>query len=98
MEEGRSDYSSWWDQLKDRRLFPGSAWVFIIWLLLMTLLPFLIILGMSFLKRSEFGSIAFDLNINNYARCLHFTYLRVFGKTLWLAAMATASCLLIGFP
>lgn len=64
----------------------------------MTLFPFLIILGMSFLSKSSIGTIELIPSLGNYLRCFHLTYLRVFAKTLWLAGTATASCLMIGFP
>ena len=64
----------------------------------MTLLPFFLILAMSFLKRTSLGSIEVVPNLQNYIRCFHLIYLKVFGKTLWLASMATLSCLFVGFP
>lgn len=68
------------------------------WLILMTLIPFFIIVGMSFLQRTELGTIEFHFNLNNYAITFNVVYLKVLLKTLWLALMATISCLLVGFP
>lgn len=84
--------------MKRTSLIPSSAWVFLIWLILMTLLPFTLILAMSFLQRSDLGTIVFSLSFNNYEQLLDWVYLRVLLKTLWLALMATVSCLCIGFP
>jgi ABC-type spermidine/putrescine transport system permease subunit I len=84
--------------LRKSSLLPPSAWVFITWLLVMSLLPFLIILGMSFLERSPDGALLFHFNFSNYERSFQWLYLKVFGKTVWLALMATVSCLLLGFP
>lgn len=77
---------------------PLPALFFIFWLGLMTLFPFLIILGMSFMGKSSIGTIEIIPTIQNYIRCFHFAYLKVFGKTIWLAGTATLSCLLVGFP
>lgn len=74
------------------------ALTFIGWLVLLTLVPFSIILGMSFLQRSELGTLTHHLTFANYIRCFDLVYARVIGKTLWLAACATVSCLFIGFP
>lgn len=77
---------------------PAPALVFIAWLILVTVVPFLIILGMSFLERTSLGTIAFHINLNNYARTFEWIYLKVLGRTLWLAGIATLSCLIVGFP
>lgn len=81
-----------------RPALPTPAWFFIAWLATMTLLPFLIILGMSFLRRDALGGIAVSPTLGNYLRCFQWLYVKVLGKTVWLAFMATVSCLLIGFP
>ncbi len=83
--------------MKPRELSP-PALVFIGWLMLLTLIPFLIILGMSFLQRSPTEIVDFHPTLENYFRSFQWIYARVFGKTVWLAMMATVSCLLVGFP
>lgn len=83
---------------KSQPIIPSSAWVFLIWLILMTLLPFTLILAMSFLQRNELGNILFDFSLRNYLQLADWVYLRVLFKTVWLALGATFSCLLIGFP
>jgi spermidine/putrescine transport system permease protein len=76
----------------------NGAWFFLAWLIALTLLPFLIILGMSFLQRGALGALSFTPTLANYARCFQWLYAKVLGKTVWLAFMATVSCLLVGFP
>lgn len=83
---------------KSQPVIPSSAWVFLIWLILMTLLPFTLILAMSFLQRNELGNILFDFSLKNYIQLADWVYLRVLFKTVWLALGATFSCLMIGFP
>ncbi len=70
--------------------------VFLTWLFVLTLIPFFIIISMSFLKGVPYGNIYFSFD--NYIRCFEWIYLKVFLKTLWLSATSTLSCLLIGFP
>jgi spermidine/putrescine transport system permease protein len=77
---------------------PTGAWFFIAWLVTMTLVPFSIILVMSFLTRSDIGTIEFQFTLANYARCFEWVYTRVLWKTAVLAFTATAGCLLLGFP
>lgn len=77
---------------------PFNAYVFLGWLAFMTVFPFLIILGMSFLSKSPTGAIELIPTLSNYSRCFEFVYFQVFLKTFWLALTATASCLLVGFP
>lgn len=85
-------------QPKTSKPIPVTALVFIGWLILMTFLPFLIILGMSFLERTPLGTISFHFNFNNYLRSFQYIYIKVLFKTVGLALMATLSCLAVGFP
>lgn len=77
---------------------PSSALSFIGWLSFFTLLPFLLILGMSFLQKGEYGGYQFIVTFENYLRCFDWIYARVLLKTLWLAFIATSTCLMVGFP
>jgi len=82
----------------NKRILPSSAWMFLIWLILMTLLPFTMILAMSFLQRTELGTIVFSFSFNNYSQLLDWVYIKVLVRTVWLALIATLTCLSIGFP
>jgi spermidine/putrescine transport system permease protein len=84
--------------MKTRLPHSAPALTFIFWLLLMTLVPFLIIAVMSVLERSPQGSVIVHLNFSNYSRAFSWVYMRVLGKTFTLAAAATVSCLILGFP
>jgi spermidine/putrescine transport system permease protein len=80
-----------------RRLSP-SAWLFIGWLLFLTLVPFCLIVAMSFFQKTPEGSIWVAFTLENYARCFQKLYAKVVWKTIALASGATLSCLLVGFP
>ncbi len=77
---------------------PSSAWVFVLWLSLLTLLPFFIILFISFMTRGPEGTVIYTPTLANYSRCFQWLYVQVAAKTVLLASGATLSCLLVGFP
>jgi len=75
-------------------LLPGGAW-----LLLFFVLPLVIIVIYSFLRRSATGDIDWSFSLSNYV--LLFTeplYLTIFWRSLWIALLTTALTLLIGYP
>ncbi len=53
---------------------------------------------MSFLQKGEYGGYQFIVTFENYLRCFDWIYARVLLKTLWLAFIATSTCLMVGFP
>ena len=72
------------------------------------LLPLLIMLLISFAQRGTYGGIkpipdlwqyitSFDW-ISNYLRSLEPLYLEIYARSLWMAVVTTALCLLIGYP
>jgi len=71
----------------------------IFWLALFFIIPLLIVLVVSFSKRSLLGVVEYDFNLDNYRRIFSDAiYLRIFGRSLWLAILNTALCLLIAYP
>jgi spermidine/putrescine transport system permease protein len=77
---------------------PLGGWFFVGWLITLTLAPFLIILSISFLSRSELGTLQFQWTLENYDRCFQWLYAKVLWKTVGLACTATLGCLALGFP
>jgi spermidine/putrescine transport system permease protein len=69
-----------------------------LWLILFTLLPTLLVIAVSVLRRDEAGLIAPVLTTDNYARLLDPIYLKVFGHSLWMAGLATVASLVIAYP
>jgi spermidine/putrescine transport system permease protein len=67
-------------------------------LLLLFVIPQLIMLEASFGRRSVYGLVVHDWNLLNYLRALDPLYLHVLARSLWLALLTTALCLLIGYP
>lgn len=82
---------------------PGwRAWLLLapllVWLGLFVVVPTLILVVYSFCQRDELGQLVFAFTWENYARVLEPTYLRVFLRSIGYAALATALCVVIGFP
>jgi spermidine/putrescine transport system permease protein len=68
------------------------------WLVLFTLVPLLLVLGVSILTRDEAGLVAPRLTLDNYLRLLDPFYLRVLGQSMLMALTATLLCLAIAYP
>ncbi len=62
------------------------------------LLPLLLVLAISFASRGPYGGVQWSFNLTNYMMILDPLYLRIYGRSLLLAAATTAICLLIGYP
>ena len=68
------------------------------WLTLFVFLPNLMIIATSFLTRSETDLIEFTFTLDNYVRLVDPLYATVLLHSLYMALMATAICLLLGYP
>lgn len=102
MAKRRSAAARWFDSRGWRDVTIAAPYV---WLILFFLLPFVIVLAMSFARRAELSPpIAFldgwpYVQAGNFARLLTDSlYIRAFFTSLWNAAVATVFCLLIGYP
>jgi spermidine/putrescine transport system permease protein len=70
-----------------------------LWLGLFFVAPLIIVLIVSFSKRSLLGVVEYDFNLNNYLRIFtDVVYLRILWKSLWLAIINTLLCLVIAYP
>jgi spermidine/putrescine transport system permease protein len=68
-------------------------------LMLATLIaPSAIILLYSLLTRGAYGGVERPFTLENYTRLLDPLYGAIFLRSLWIAAVATALCLALGFP
>ena len=82
---------------------PGwKAWALlapmVLWLLLFVVVPGLILFVYSFCERDEIGGVVFTFTLENYQRVLDPVYLRIFGRSMWYAALTTAICAVVGYP
>jgi|TARA_R110002072_G_scaffold94336_1_gene208484 spermidine/putrescine transport system permease protein len=70
----------------------------IFWLLFFFLIPLTLIWGYSFSEKVGIVDIDLTWTFDNYARALDPLYLKILWKSLWMAAVTTAICLVIAFP
>ncbi|WP_447973190.1 ABC transporter permease [Nitrospira sp. Kam-Ns4a] len=69
-----------------------------VWLILFFFAPLLVVLAISFASRGLYGGVEWTFSLANYALVADPLYLRVYGRSLWLAGATTALCLVLGFP
>ena len=68
-------------------------------LLIVTIaIPLAIIATYSLLTRGAYGGVEPPFTLGNYARLLDPLYGTIFLRSFWIAALATALCLALGFP
>ncbi len=78
------------------------------WLLIFFLIPLAIVFVVSLGERTRLGTVTFDLTnpvalFNDYGRIFNringdFIYLRIFGRSAWLAMLNTIICLVFAYP
>ena len=62
------------------------------------LVPLAIVILYSFLTRGTYGGQGAPYTLENYTRLSDPLYLEILAKSLWIAIVSTAICLLMGFP
>ena len=60
--------------------------------------PLLIVLAYSLLSRGPYGGVMGPWTAENYGRIFDPLYGEILWRSLWIAAVATALCLVLGFP
>lgn len=80
-------------RLKGWLLGPASVWTGLFFFL-----PLLLVLAISFATRGTYGGVEWTPTIENYTFMLDRLYLWIYVRSLVLAAVTTALCLLAGFP
>ena len=85
-----------WKQAK--AVFAGALGPPLLWLVLFFLVPLAIVWAYSFGNNDGLTEIAITGTFKNYARAIEPLYLKIFIKSVWVAAITTGLCLVIGFP
>jgi spermidine/putrescine transport system permease protein len=62
------------------------------------LLPLAYLVAVSFAQRSPYGTIQWVLSLANYRRAFQLIYLEIYLRSLWIAALTTLLCVLLGYP
>ncbi len=70
----------------------------VLWLAVFFLAPLAIVWAYSFGRNAGLTEIDISGTFANYARALEPLYLEIFGKSVAVAAITTAICLVVGFP
>ncbi|MDR2302928.1 MAG: ABC transporter permease [Deltaproteobacteria bacterium] len=77
----------------------------LLWLTLLLALPCLLLVGMAFLSRGQYGEIVFDPTWANIKRLGGYTtfgwspaILYIIGRSLWMAFVTTFLCVLLAYP
>jgi len=78
-----------------RRLFLLPARV---WMALFFAAPMGIVSSYSFLTRGDYGGVEQPWTIENFTRLADPLYLAILWRSIWIAALSTALCALLGFP
>lgn len=68
------------------------------WMMFFVLVPMLYIVFISFMTRDTFGGIVYDFTMDNYTTMFQPVYFKIIMKSIWLAFLTTAICLLVGYP
>src|ERR1700754_4460925 len=101
-QEGETRLSGWFNRKGWSLIFVVTPYT---WLILFFLVPFAIVMAMSFATQTptmppfSFGGEHPLLNVQGYSRLVHDDlYIRSFLISIGNAAVATATCLLLGYP
>ena len=70
----------------------------LLWLVLFFAVPLVIVFVYSFLTRGTYGQVIWDFNLGNYVRVFDSLYVRIFLRSLRVAALTTVLCLAVGYP
>jgi spermidine/putrescine transport system permease protein len=74
------------------------SYLTVIWYGLFLLGPLGLVTTTAFAHRGTYGSVEWHFSFENFIRAFDSLYLRILGKSLWLALLTTALCLAIGLP
>lgn len=69
-----------------------------LWTVIFVGLPLLYVFGLSFMKKAATWGVTAEFSTAAYVKIMDPIYLRVFGQSLWIAALTTVIALLIGYP
>ena len=69
-----------------------------VWMVLFVTVPMLFIIYISFMSRGTFGGVEYTPTLTSYETLADVTYFAVILKSLQVAVVTTAVCLLLGYP
>jgi spermidine/putrescine transport system permease protein len=69
-----------------------------VWMALFFAAPLAIVCAYSFLTRGDYGGVEQPWTLDNFTRLADPLYLAILWRSVWIAGLATALCILLGFP
>lgn len=84
--------------IRDNSFRHYSLSVIWFWLMIFAVLPFLLVLGVSFMSHGEGELFSQPFTLDGYRYLFNKTYLLIFEKSFLVAGLSTIMCLLIGYP
>lgn len=69
-----------------------------VWLTLFFLVPLMIIVIYSFLRKGLYGGVEWEFSLDAYRQMFNPNFMRVFLRTLWIAALSTAVTIALALP
>lgn len=85
---------------KYKKMNPGSvyAWPMGFWFSLFFVIPLIIIVAYSFMKRDVYGSVIAEFSLKAYKQMFTPAYGIIFLRTLWITALSTFITILVALP
>jgi spermidine/putrescine transport system permease protein len=83
---------------KFNQFIPLSLYPTLVWLLLFLIIPLLIVISFSLMKKGSYGAILPELDFSNYKRVLEPVFLKIIFRSFLLAFFTTLICLMIAYP
>jgi spermidine/putrescine transport system permease protein len=82
---------------------PGTmGWLMLspllLWLTLFVIAPTLLLIVFSFCQRGNLTLIVYDFTFDNYIRVADPSYLKIFIRSIYYAALTTVICIVLGYP
>jgi spermidine/putrescine transport system permease protein len=68
------------------------------WMILFVLIPFIYVFAISFMNKGAYGGVIIGFTLDNFKQVFDPLYLKVFGESLLIAALATIICIIIAYP
>lgn len=78
--------------------FKRFAWPYFFWMLVFTLIPIVLLFVISFLEMRSLNFASARFSFAAFSKTFNSVYINAFVKSIVLAAIATAFCILIGYP
>lgn len=78
--------------------FKRFAWPYFFWMLVFTLIPIVLLFVISFLEMRSLNFASARFSFATFSKTFNSVYINAFVKSIVLAAIATAFCILIGYP